>query len=58
MNAVIYGLLYKVNTDKYTRVLLDRHFINTVRHSNMIQPTKGYSGILYFVDRASRRNSG
>jgi hypothetical protein len=33
MNTVIYGLLYQVNTDKCTHVLLGRHIINTVYHS-------------------------
>ena len=34
--------LCQINTDSWTRILLNHHFINTVRNSNMFQPLKGH----------------
>jgi len=39
-------LPYEINTDKCTHTLLNCHFINTMRTSNMFQPFKGhYQGV-------------
>jgi hypothetical protein len=35
-------LLYQINSDKCTPLLLGHHFIKTARHSNIFQPWKGY----------------
>jgi len=43
-NAVFNGLLYQVNTDKCTPMLLGYHFINIACHWNMSQLLKGHSG--------------
>jgi len=29
---------YQINTDKGTHILLNHHFINTIRHSKIFQP--------------------
>ena len=46
--------LYKVYTDKYTRIFLRYHFIKSMRHSNMFQPLKVHlQGVIWYTLPAS-----
>jgi len=45
--------LYQRNTDKYTHVLFNRHFINIVRNSHLFQPLNGHLQGVYRIHSCS-----
>jgi len=40
---------YQINTEECTHILLNHHFINTIRHSNMFQPLEDRLQGVYFI---------
>jgi hypothetical protein len=41
--------LYQTNSHKCTHILLSQHFINTIRHFNMLQPLKGHLQYIWYI---------
>jgi hypothetical protein len=38
----LFHRLYQINTDKYTHILLNHHFLNTIRDSSMFHPSNDH----------------
>jgi len=46
-------VLHQITTNVYIHILLKHHFINTMHHSDMFQPSKGHSLRLLLIHISS-----
>ena len=48
--------LHQINADECTHTLLKHHFISTLYHSDMLQPSKGYPQGVRMLHYSSKVN--